>query len=127
HRVGVSQEPLVETAAWRDQRALEARDRIEHRRSVRLPSISVTESTDHFRVCAQLADRFIGARCHDCGITETLFYSFFQRTNISFPVRAKIQAYVEDGRRIQPNRLPLERIVNIGTGAIGRYIVARQT
>ena len=53
--------------------------------------------------------------------------SFFELTEIPFPVQAKIQACIEDRRRIERHRLPLGRVAGIGTGAVGSYIVARRT
>jgi hypothetical protein len=49
-----------------------------------------------------------------------------QRPEIPFPVQAKIQACVEDRRRVERGRPPPGRhVVGIGAGTVRPYIVAR--
>ena len=100
YRVGFTHKPSIEAAARRNQRAFECRDRIQHRRNIRLPSISVAELADHFWICAQFADDLVNARSHDSRIAKALVYAFFERAEIPFPIQAKVQADIEHSRRI---------------------------
>ena len=127
HRVGFPGKPPVEAAVRRDQRLFVCRDRIQHRRDVRLPSVGVAKLPDDFGVSAQLSDGFVNARRHNRRIAKTALYSFFQRPEIALPIQAEVQTHIEDRRRIERDRLAFTRIVDIGAGTIGSYIVARRT
>ena len=78
-----------------------------------------------FRVGAQLAHGFFRTRRHGRWIAQRLLGLAFERAEIPFPVQAKVQASIEDRRRIERERPPLGRqVMGVGAGAVRSYIVA---
>jgi hypothetical protein len=65
------------------------------------PPVSLAELAHEFWIGTQFARDLTRARRHDRGIAKSMLGSFFQRTEIPFPVQAKIQTHIEDGGRVK--------------------------
>src|SRR5581483_6667037 len=126
-RVGLAYQPSVEAAARCDERSLVCRDRIQYGGIVGLVFIGFAELFCHLGVGAQLIHGLFEARRHDRWIAEAALDSLLQRSDIPFPIQAKVQTCIEDRRRVERHGLPFRSVVGIGTGAVGSYIVARKT